>query len=157
MRVTTDTQNRSRASDAVRSCGLLYLATLIGVLWGKYALPFTSIGLGSTALVSLILSGVAGVGSVRNKAKPALHLSIFGYMLLLYVWDPFLFVQQAESAIFGLGLIFPLLLAIPLQVRSRNWLATCGTILFLICSIAEMMHNASSYWGGTGFWGGWVF
>jgi hypothetical protein len=159
-------QDRSRASDAHRSCGLLYLAALIGVVWGKSADWIPSIGWGHwslpahswglTVLVALALSGVAGARSAKRGAKPTLHLGIFVYMLFLFLWDPFLFVQRAESACVGLSLIFPLLLAIPLQVRSRDRLATSGTILFLIASIAAMMHNAQSFWGGTGFWGGWV-
>ena len=150
-------RHQPSARQVFLSCALQYAAILVGTGWGWIAYSFYPLTFWPLTAVSALL--LIAIGCVRSRARrPAfvLYASLLAYTLLVYVCDPFPFMDDGASVLRTAALVLPLLFWIRDASRRLEPLAVSGAMLFLISCVAAMMYNALSVMSGIGLWSGWV-
>jgi len=65
--------------------------------------------------------------------------------------DPFADATDEARSMVGVALVLVPLLCLKVLVREKAWLAVWGVLLSQIAALASLLYNASSRWGGTGY------
>jgi hypothetical protein len=138
------------------SCAVQVTAVLVGIGWGWIALSVFPLTLWPfTAIIAIFILFLGGVRSRNRRPALLLYWGLVAYAAVVLISDPFMFMDDDDSALVGVALILPLLLSIRHGLRSGENLAVCGATMFLVSCVAAMMYNALSAMSGIGLVGGW--
>jgi hypothetical protein len=107
------------------------------------------------ATLALAIAGVRLLVSAQlrrtHRKRMWVCLSLFCYLAWLMYTEPFLNGSDDTSFVIGVLLLTPVLLAMSLLVRCREWLGLAGAVVFLATSVAMMIENGCPRGGLTGF------
>jgi hypothetical protein len=113
------------------------------------------------AALALAIAGIRLLVSTRlrrtHRQRMWVCLLLFCYLAWLMVTEPFFGSDDGTSFVIGALLLTPVLLAMSPLVRYREWLGLAGAVVFLATSVAMMIRNGCSIYGGTGFFYSWVW
>ncbi len=89
-------------------------------------------------------------------AAPWICLALASYAAWLMFDEAFLWYSGDRDFIQGVVLMLPFLLAVSPLVRANAWLGVLGSALFFATSLAMLIRNGISQFGGSGFFRVWV-
>ncbi len=79
------------------------------------------------------------------------------YEVLAVFSDPFLWIEDRFEDVLLVGVVLPPLFLMKPLVRSGQWLAVGGIVLFSTAAVACLLYNGTVRTSGAGFWGSWVY
>jgi hypothetical protein len=137
-----------------------YLSVFTGLAWAEAAKRYpdcvptlwlvpAALGLGLLAAAAYRMR--AHDRSLGGVAARRVTVAMLIYSGLILCLDPFAGATNEKSCFVGVALAVVPLLCLKVLVRRKAWLAVWGVILSQAAAVASLFYNASSWWGGTGY------